>query len=69
MRQSNRVCEKVIFLRSAVLPDIKKRIDGVYEFRVTGGEVAKTLSNRSHQFRYRKEAKNNEIILQLFQFM
>ena len=45
------------------IPDIKKRIDGVYEFRVTGGEVAKTLSNRSHQFRYRKEAKNNEIIL------
>ena len=42
---------------------IKKRIEGVYEFRITGGEVARTLANRSHQFRYRKEAKNNEIIL------
>lgn len=42
---------------------IKKRIEGVYEFRVTGGEVARTLAGRSHQFRYRKEARNNEIIL------
>ena len=42
---------------------IKKRIEGVYEFRITGGEVARTLANRSHQFRDRKEAKNNEIIL------
>jgi hypothetical protein len=45
------------------VPEIKRRIEGVYEFRITGGEVARTLANRSHQFRYRKEAKNNEIIL------
>ncbi|MBP3668521.1 MAG: class I SAM-dependent DNA methyltransferase [Bacteroides sp.] len=45
------------------IPEIKRRIEGVYEFRVTGGEVARTLVSRSHQFRYRKEAKDNEIVL------
>lgn len=42
---------------------LKERIDGVYNFRMTGGDVAKTLVNRSHQFRYRKLARNNEIIV------
>ena len=42
---------------------LKERVEGVYNFRITGGDVAKTLVNRSHQFRYRKLAKNNEIIV------
>lgn len=45
------------------IPPIKKRIDGVYNFRITGGDVARTLADRSHQFRYRKLAKENEIVI------
>lgn len=33
--------------------EILKRINSVYEFRINGGEVARTLANRSYQFRYR----------------
>jgi len=43
--------------------EIKKRIDKVKSFRKDGGEVAKTLVNKSHQFRYRHEAKNNFILV------
>lgn len=42
-------------------PVIRKRIDGVRKFREGGGEVAKTLANRPHQFRYRKLAKQSSI--------
>lgn len=42
---------------------IKDRIDGVYNFRKNGGDVARTLVNKSHQFRYRKTAKENEIVV------
>lgn len=44
-------------------PEIMDRINKVRNFRMNGGEVAKTLVNRSHQFRYRKEAKKAYIIL------
>ncbi len=42
---------------------IKERIEKVYQFRITGGEVARTLVSKSHQFRYRKVAKRNFIII------
>jgi len=42
---------------------INKRINQVREFRGNGGEVAKTLVNRAHQFRYRRVAKKNFIII------
>lgn len=45
------------------ISDIKRRIDGVKKFRETGGDVARTLAHRSHQFRYRHEAKNHFIIV------
>lgn len=32
-------------------------------FRITGGEVARTLVNKSHQFRYRKVASKSQIVI------
>jgi hypothetical protein len=37
--------------------EIKKRIQLVKEFREDGGDVARTLVHKSHQFRYRNTAK------------
>lgn len=45
------------------IPPIKKRIDGVYDFRINGGDVARTLVEKSHQFRYRKVAKTHQIVI------
>ncbi len=45
------------------IPPIKQRIDGVYNFRIDAGEVARSLVNRPHQFRYRKVAQKNEILI------
>lgn len=42
---------------------IKERVGNVYNFRVNGGEVARTLVNRPHQFRYRKEASEQFIVV------
>jgi len=42
---------------------IKNRIEQVRLFRETGGEVAQTLVSRSHQFRYRHEAKNSLLLI------
>ena len=44
------------------IPDIKKRIDAVGRFRVQGGDVARGLASRSHQFRYTHEAKSHLLI-------
>lgn len=44
------------------IPDILARIDRVYDFRVHGGQVAKGLASRPHQFRYTHQAKSNVII-------
>ena len=46
-----------------MIPPIKERVEGVYNFRITGGDVARTLIDKSHQFRYRKLAKENEIVI------
>lgn len=43
--------------------EIKERIDKVYDFRVNGGEVARTLANRSYQFRYRHEAIQQQFVI------
>ena len=45
------------------IASIEKRIDKVREFRKKGGEVASSLINRSHQFRYRHEAKNSFLLI------
>lgn len=42
---------------------IKTRIEQVKQFRMSGGAVARTLVNRSHQFRDRREAKNYAIVV------
>ncbi len=43
------------------IPPIQERINGVREFRMNGGEVARTLVDKSHQFRYRKTASSHQI--------
>ena len=45
------------------IPAIQQRINNVQQFRLSGGEVAATLTNKSHQFRYRKTATNYSIII------
>ena len=43
--------------------EIKKRIEQVKNFRINGGEVARTLAEKSHQFRYRNEPNQNQIVI------
>lgn len=51
-------------LKSALeIPPIAQRVQGVRDFRTNGGEVARTLVERSHQFRYRHTAKNQMLIV------
>lgn len=45
------------------IPSIKTRIDSVKKFRKNGGQVASSLVDRSHQFRYRHRAKQSFILL------
>lgn len=42
---------------------IKDRIEKVRGFRTNGGDVARTLVNKSHQFRYRHTALNGFILI------
>ena len=44
---------------------IYERIEMCKKFRDNGGEVARTLSNRAHQFRYRHTPQNSQIIIPL----
>lgn len=43
-------------------PAIKSRVDGSRDFRINGGDVARTLAGRAHQFRYRKTAEHSMIL-------
>lgn len=43
--------------------EIKKRIQLVKEFREEGGDVARTLVHKSHQFRYRNTAEESLILI------
>lgn len=45
------------------IPEIKKRIQLVKEFREEGGDVARTLVHKSHQFRYRNIARETLILI------
>ena len=45
------------------ITEIKQRIEGVRHFRSNGGEVARTLVAKSHQFRYRHTAKKHFILI------
>jgi hypothetical protein len=44
-------------------PAIGARIASVLSYRETGGDVARTLTFRPHQFRYRHEAKHSQILV------
>lgn len=44
-------------------PFIKERIEKTLDFRKNGGDVARGLINRPHQFRYTHEAKSHLIII------
>lgn len=51
-------------LREAMaIPSIKARIESVRNFRENGGQVASSLVERSHQFRYRHRAEKSFILL------
>ena len=45
------------------IDEIKTRIEQVKNFRINGGEVARTLVDKSHQFRYRNELIKNQIVV------
>ena len=45
------------------ISNIKSRIELVKKFRLGGGEVAKSLVSRSHQFRYRRVADRSFILV------
>lgn len=45
------------------IPSLKKRIDLVKEFRISGGEVAQGLVNRPHQFRYTHVCKSTQLVI------
>jgi len=45
------------------IPPLRERIEAVRKFRIKGGDVARTLVHRSHQFRYRRVAPNNMLLI------
>lgn len=45
------------------VPSVRERIERVYAYRTNGGEVARTLTSRPHQFRYRHVAAAAQIIV------
>ncbi len=47
------------------IPFIKNRVDSCKVFRENGGEVARTLVHRAHQFRYRHQPIDSQIIIPL----
>ena len=49
--------------RALRMPLIKSKIDKVREYRVNGGDVAKTLAKKSHQFRFRNTSRHAQILI------
>ena len=47
------------------IPFIKERVEACKNFRLNGGDVARTLVDRSHQFRYRHIPNESQIIIPL----
>lgn len=52
--------ESVLFAKR--IPEVQRRIEKVYEFRINGGEVARGIASRPHQFRYTHQARDHLII-------
>ncbi len=46
-----------------IIPELSDRITKVRNFRKNSGEVAQSLLNKSHQFRFTNEAKKNFILI------
>jgi len=45
------------------IPEIKNRIDAVKEFRVNGGDVARGIAHKPHQFRYTNVSKTSQVVV------
>src|SRR5690554_3131768 len=45
------------------VPEIKDRIDATKQFRLEGGDVARGIAKRPHQFRYTHTAQSSQIII------
>ncbi len=45
------------------IPPFSERVDAVRKMRVAGGDVARTLVKRSHQFRYRRVAQRDMLLV------
>ena len=45
------------------VPLIARKIEGVRSYRVSGGDVARTLLHKPHQFRFRNKAKCSQIVV------
>ena len=45
------------------IPLIQEKIKAVEAYRMTGGEVARSLVSRPHQFRFRNVARNSQIVV------
>ncbi len=49
--------------QARIHPATKSRIESVLAYRKTGGEVARTLVSRPHQFRYRHQCEKAQILV------
>ncbi len=49
--------------KASAISEIKHRIESVRKFRASGGQVARGLASRPHQFRYTHQAKKQVIIV------
>lgn len=45
------------------IPEVRERIDGVRRFRENGGDVARGIANRSHQFRYTNLSDSSQVVV------
>lgn len=45
------------------IPLVREKIKAVEAYRMEGGEVARSLVNRPHQFRFRNVSRNNQIVV------
>ncbi|KAB2541169.1 lactate dehydrogenase [Salipiger aestuarii] len=49
--------------RANEVPRIREKISAVEAYRVGGGDVARSLANRPHQFRFRNTAQSKQIVV------
>jgi hypothetical protein len=55
--------ENSALAQANAIPEIRNRIARVMEFRCDGGQVARSLTARPHQFRYTHQAKKHVLIV------